>query len=183
MSFAQWPENAPIHDLQTMLFTVQPDRAPLRDGLYGKETQEAVLEFQRRNGLAQSGIVHEETWNLLTERYKEAEVLRGQAEPLQILLQPGQVLPVGSDNLHVYLLQGMLLALGQLYEELPLPAATGILDDDTARALRFLQQRFGIEDSGALDKQTWRHLARQYRSAVGDGSGSYPVRRTAPVKE
>ena len=42
MSFAKPPEYAPIHDLQTMLRTVLPEQGLGRDGIYGKETHEAV---------------------------------------------------------------------------------------------------------------------------------------------
>ena len=35
-----------------------------------------------------------------------------------------------------------------------------------------------LPETGTLDKHTWRHLAGQYRLMVGDGTGSFPVRRT-----
>ncbi len=177
MSFATQPEYAPITDLQTMLRTLVPEQALGRDGIYGPETRDAVKAFQRRNNLPESGIADSETWDAIVDAFRRQEVLRAPAEPLQIVLQPYQVIPLGSDNLHVFLVQGMLNALGGLYLELPLLASTGILDEPTAKALRFIQNRSGLEETGELDKQTWRNLTHQYRTMVGDGTGTFPIRR------
>lgn len=177
MSFATRPENAPIHDLQTMLRTVVPEQGLGLDGIYGRETQSAVKEFQRRQGLAESGIADKETWDALTGAFAKAEVRRAPAEPLQISLQPFQVIALNEENLHIYLVQGMLSALGNIYFELPPLVLTGILDAPTAQGLRLIQKTAGLEESGELDKETWRHLAQQYRSAIGDGTGRIPIRR------
>ncbi len=177
MSFATQPENAPIHDLQTMLRTVLPEQALGRDGIYGTETKETVKAFQRSRELPESGVADGETWNAIVEAFKVMEPLRAPAEPLQIVLQPYQVIPLGSENLHVFLIQGMLNALGKLYIELPVLASTGILDAPTAEALRFIQNRAGLEETGELDKLTWKNLTHQYRTMVGDGTGRFPIRR------
>lgn len=184
MSFATQPENAPIHDLQTMLRTVVPEQGLGRDGIYGTETRDAVKAFQRSRGLAESGAADAETWDALVDAFKRREPLRAPAEPLQIVLQPYQVIPLGSDNLHVFLIQGMLNALGKLYIEIPVLASTGTLDAPTAEALRFIQNRAGLEETGELDKLTWKNLTHQYRTMVGDGTGSFPIRQVQrPVEE
>lgn len=177
MSFATRPENAPVHDLQTMLRTIVPEQGLGLDGIYGRETQDAVREFQRRQGLAESGVADSETWDALVRSFKSTEVRRAPAEPLQIVLQPFQVIALNEKNLHVYLVQGMLSALGNVYFELPPLDLTGILDAPTAQGLRLIQKSAGLEETGELDKETWRNLAQQYRSAVGDGTGRIPIRR------
>lgn len=178
MSFAKPPEYAPIHDLQTMLRTLLPEQGLGRDGIYGKQTHEAVREFQRQQSLPQTGVTDQKTWDALVRAYEHELVLRSEAAPLQIVLQPHQVLERGSKNLHLYLVQAMLRALAQFYYDMPVFAVTGALDDPTAKALIRLQQAAELPQTGTLDKQTWRHLAAQYRSMVGDGTGSYPIRRT-----
>lgn len=178
MSFATTPESAPITDLQTMLRSLQPELGLGRDGIYGEETELAVRSFQRAQGLPETGVTDESTWAAIVGAYQQKEVLRAPAEALLIVLQPGQEIRKEEENLHVYLLQGMLYALGQLYLDFPLPALTGVLDAPTQEGLRRLQESAGLEQTGALDKNTWRHLALQYRSAIGDGTGTYPLRRS-----
>ncbi len=177
MSFATQPDYAPITDLQTMLRTLVPEQGLGRDGIYGPETRDAVRAFQRSRNLPESGVADRETWDAIVEAFRLQEVDRAPAEPLQIVLQPYQVIPVGAENLHIFLVQGMLNALGQLYLGLPFLASTGILDEPTAEALRYIQGRSGLAETGALDKQTWRNLTHQYRSMVGDGTGRFPIRR------
>ena len=178
MSFAKPPEYAPIHDLQTMLRTLLPEQGLGRDGIYGKETHEAVREFQRRQSLPQSGVTDQKTWDALVRAYEHELVLRSEAAALQIVLRPYQLLERGSKNLHLYLVQGMLKALAQVYYDMPAFAVTGTLDEPTAQGLIWLQRAADLPQTGTLDKHTWRHLAGQYRNMVGDGTGSFPIRRT-----
>lgn len=178
MSFAKTPEKAPIHDLQTMLRTVLPELGLGRDGIYGNETHEAVKKYQASQGLPQNGVTDKATWDALVKDYEHALVLRTEADPLNIILQPFQVLERGSNNLHLYLVQGMLMALSQLYYDMPDLLVSGKLDEPTANALLWLQKAGDLQNTGTLDKHTWRHLVGQYRLMVGDGTGSFPMRRT-----
>ncbi len=176
MRVAKQPERTPITDLQEMLRLIEPEARLSYDGHYGPETEQNVRNFQRKNGIKESGVADFETWEAIRKAYKSQQILLGQAEPLQIVLQPNQVIGKGSDNLHLYLIQALLTALRQLYLDVPPLRITGVLDEPTARALLWFQQRAGLPQSGELDKLTWRHLAHEYRQIVGDGSGSFPIR-------
>ena len=99
-----------------------------------------------------------------------------------LLLQPRQVLEKGSKNTHLYVLQGLLIALARYYDEMPVAESTGMLDEKTADAIAWFQALAALPVTGELDKLTWRHLAKNYRSIVGDGTGAYPI-RTAQIKE
>lgn len=177
MSFASWPENAPIHELQTLLRCVVRGSELSVDGIFGGQTEAALRTFQEKQGLTVTGVADEETWNALREAYAVSRVIQGQAEPLRIVLQPGQVLEKGSENLHLLMMQAMFFALGRLLVEVPPVRITGRLDESTQQAVRWLQALAGLEITGEIDKLTWRALARQYRLTIGDGSGSFPVRR------
>ena len=176
MRVAKQPDRTPITDLQEMLRLIEPESNLSYDGHYGPETEQTVRNFQRKNGIKESGVADFETWEAIRRAYKTQQILLGQAEALQIILQPNQVIGRGSDNLHLYLIQALLTALRQLYLDVPPLRITGVLDEPTARALLWFQQRAGLPQSGELDKLTWRHLAHEYRQIVGDGSGSYPIR-------
>lgn len=168
--------SAPIYALQTMLRWLTPTRQLAHDGIFGEETAAALSEFQRGAGLPVTGTADEETWNAVKLAYRQAQIEKGPAAPLEIILQPGQVLEVGTDNLHVFLIQTMLVVLGSFYPALPRPRVTGVLEARTAEAVKWLQIRADLPANGAVDKHTWRALVRQYRLTVGDGSGTFPVR-------
>ena len=46
---------------------------------------------------------------------------------------------------------------------------------------KWLQACCDLPQSGELDKNTWRFLAHEYRSMVGDGTGTFPVRQHTPT--
>ena len=178
MSFAKRPEVAPIHELQVMLRKIDPSHGLNVDGIFGKETESAVRSFQRENGLQDTGKADLETWEAIRKAYQLAKVLRDQAEPLLLTLQPNQTLEKGSNNLHMYLVQAMLLALSRLLSGAPGVRVNGRLDQDTEKAIKWLQKRWELEETGALDRNTWRHLNQQYRTTVGDGTGTFPYYQT-----
>jgi peptidoglycan hydrolase-like protein with peptidoglycan-binding domain len=50
------------------------------DGVYGLETEEAVLLFQRNNRLPENGIVDAQTYRALYLAYKEGQRKNGRSE-------------------------------------------------------------------------------------------------------
>ncbi len=177
MRLGKQPDYTPITDLQEMLREIYPDTKLSKDGTFGEETQREVRRFQQDNNLTQSGTVDAETWEAIARAYENAVITNREAEPLLLLLQPGQVLGRGSKNTHLFVIQGILAALARYYDEMPQIASTGTLDAPTAEAIAWFQERADLPKTGEIDKPTWRHLAKNYRSVVGDGSGSYPVRQ------
>ena len=178
MSFVKLPEKSPIYDLQTMLRTVLPDRLLNPDGIYGNETKKAVSEFQKTHSLPITGEADLATWDRLHNEYQKELVNQAKAEPLQIVLQPNQVIKKEEENLHLYLIQAILIALGELYLELPKVRVTGKNDTQTQSAIRWLQNKAALRQTGEVDKTTWQHLTHQYRSAISDGTGAFPYRMT-----
>ena len=176
MRVAKQPDRTPVTDLQEMLRLIDPTLALGYDGIYGEATAKAVKELQKDKGLPETGEVDERTWDAIRKEYKEQQIFLGQAHPLLLVLQPNQVIEKGSDNVHLYMMQGVLTALGQFYADAPTFAITGILDEPTSRAVLWFQERAGLPQSGEIDKKTWASLAHEYRQVVGDGTGRYPVR-------
>lgn len=156
----------PIRSLQTMLRVLaEDDPSHVRivpDGIYGPETTIAVTRFQRLHGLPVTGITDQDTWEAVVEEYDSALIRIGEAWPIYVILEPGQVIRRGERNPHLYLVQAMLTTLAQTYESIPKPGFSGILDDATADSLGAFQQLSGLPMSGHLDKHTWKHLALQY---------------------
>lgn len=160
----------PIRSLQTMLRVIaENDPAHQRiipDGIYGPETVSAVSAFQRIHGLPSTGVTDNRTWDTVVEIYESALIEQQEAQCLQIILNPGQVIRKGERHPHLYLVQAMLTVLAEVYESIGAPSASGILDDATADALSSFQALSGLPMTGHLDKHTWRHLALQYPLAA-----------------
>jgi len=160
----------PIRSLQTMLRVIgEHDTSAKRivpDGIYGPETAAAVSVFQRKHGLPVTGITDQATWEAVTAIYEPALIEIDEAVPLHIILNPRQVIRKGERHPHIYLVQGMLAALSEIYESVGQPGHSGILDEATADAIASFQALNGLPMTGNLDKHTWKHLALQYPLAA-----------------
>lgn len=164
----------PIRSLQTMLQVIaQADPshpAPIPDGIYGQQTLAAVSEFQRKHGLPVTGVTDQATWEAIVAAYAPSLVEVDRAQPLNILLNPHEVLRRGSRHPHVLLVQAMLTTLSQVYKSVALPSLTGVLDGQTADSLSTFQYLAALPMTGQLDKMTWRNLALQYPQAASRGN-------------
>ena len=160
----------PVRSLQTMLRVIaesddlQPSVIP--DGIYGPQTATAVSTFQRRNGLPITGIADQDTWDRIVAVYDPALVAVGPVEPLEIILEPQQIIRQGESNANLYLIQAILIVLSQAYASITAPEVTGVLDIPTANALSQFQALAFLPITGELDRQTWRHLALHYPAAT-----------------
>lgn len=156
----------PIRSLQTMLRVLAEDDPSyvriIPDGIYGPETMAAVTRFQRRHGLPVTGITDQITWEAIVAEYDPALVRQDSAWPLDILLDPGQVIQKNERHPNIYLLQAILTVLAETYHSIPRPGFTGILDEITADSLSAFQELSRLPATGQLDKLTWKHLALHY---------------------
>lgn len=161
----------PVRSLQTMLRVIaqydaaHPDVIP--DGIYGPETVAAVSAFQQLHALPITGITDQNTWEAIVEIYNPAYVNIVVAYPLQIVLDPGQIIRKGERNFHLYLVQGMLTTLAEIYHSVSQPTLSGLLDEATAESIASFQVLSGLPMTGQLDKHTWKHLVLQYPLAAG----------------
>ena len=156
----------PIRSLQTMLRVLakENNNIPLviPDGIYGPETLAAVTEFQRINDLPLTGITDQNTWEAISSAYDDAIVRVGKAEPIEIIMNSGQVYELGDEGPYVYLLQSLLIWLSKDHVFIPSPDHNGVYDTATQDAVSAFQHAAGLEATGQLDKITWKHLSRQY---------------------
>ncbi len=160
----------PIRSLQTMLRVISEDDpthpSVIPDGIYGSQTMNAVSHFQRRHGLPVTGVTDLDTWDAILSHYRDALIRVDEAQPLYIILDPGQVIVQGEQHPHIYLVQALLTVLSDAYESIPRPSMTGLLDDVTADSLASFQRLSSLPMTGNLDKRTWRELALHYPQAA-----------------
>ena len=160
----------PIRSLQTMLRVIaEHDPVHLTvvpDGIYGSQTAAAVAGFQRLHGLPVTGVADQNTWENIVHVYEPALINVDEAYPLNIVLNPNQVIRKGERHPHVDLLQAILTTLSEAYESIGKPTRSGILDGPTMDSLSSFQALNNLPMTGQLDKVTWKHLALHYPLAV-----------------
>ena len=160
----------PIRSLQTMLRVLAEDNKKyppvVPDGIYGPTTMQAVSAFQRQNGLAVTGSTDQNTWEAIVAAYEDAIIRIDRAEPIEIIMDPGQIFRLGDSNPYIFLLQSMLIQLSFDHQAIVEPIHNGTLDDHTAKSLRGFQQLAGLPITGELDKITWKHIIRQFSLSV-----------------
>ena len=160
----------PVRSLQTMLRVIaqEDERQPslIPDGIYGNQTTAAVAAFQRNHGLPITGVTDQNTWDQIVTVYEPALIRVGPAQPIEIILHPGQVIRRGEHDPNVYLLQAILIVLSEVYASITAPGMNGVLDDATAMSLEAFQALSGLPQTGELDKVTWKQLALHYPLAA-----------------
>ncbi len=171
----------PVRSLQTMLRVLaeNDERLPtvIPDGIFGRQTQEAVTQFQRNNGIPVTGVADQFTWERIAEAYEPALVEQRAAEPLQIILNPGKVIRQGESGYNIFIAQVILKALAEVHNSMAAPDLTGTLDAQTAESVISFQYMSDLPQTGEIDKITWKHLALQYPLAVNHLESENKIRR------
>ncbi len=156
----------PVRSLQTMLRVIaQDDRSlptVIPDGIYGPDTMTAVSAFQRKYGLPITGITDQITWDTIVSVYEPSLVRIGKAQPIEVLLDAGQVLSMGDSNPYVSLAQAMLMQLSEMNSAIVPPDVTGVVDTATADAVSEFQKLSGLAVTGEIDRITWKHLVLHF---------------------
>lgn len=159
----------PIRSLQTMLRVIAEDDGSsptvIPDGIYGPQTIRAISAFQQKHGIPITGVTDENTWNAVVAVYEPALIRIGPAQPLELILEPNQVIRKGEENPNLYVIQAVLLILSEAYGTPP-PSQSGILDEATSESIIHFQQMHALDQTGELDKETWRAMALQYPLAA-----------------
>lgn len=179
MAYAQVGMNSRGNDvkvLQNMLNTV--DNAKLvPDGIFGTRTKNAVVKFQRNNGLAADGICGPKTWEKLAAKYNAIitpPASSGTGTP-PVNASSYPMVQNGSSGTAVKTLQTMLNAVQNAGL-----STDGIFGTKTKSAVIAFQRASGLAADGICGPKTWGALLARYNpapaptpSAISIGSGNY----------
>jgi peptidoglycan hydrolase-like protein with peptidoglycan-binding domain len=154
---------AEIYELQTMLrllSQINPNFPPVNpDGIYGPETEKAVLAFQTSNGLPPTGIVDFGTWTAITNAYQNALRLTQRGLALFPFPPGDYTVKKGERSDLVYIIQIMLSGIDAAYDIFSDIEISGIYDEKTESAIRNFQRLSRLPESGEVDGITWDRLA------------------------
>lgn len=119
------------------------------DGIYGDETKEAVMQFQRYAGIKESGAVDFETFNLLFKEYSNAKLLYGGEEYyINEKLFPFKKGDMGREILYINL---MLDELGKLFTEIPRVDLKPYFSLSTENAVKEMRNVFMLGNEPIVD--------------------------------
>lgn len=114
------------------------------DGIFGTKSENAVKEFQLKNGMNMDGKVGANTWNVLYAKYTAKHGLN--------VPYPGVALRTGNEGGTVRLVQQKLNSLGEKI------STDGKFGPATAAAVQRYQRRNGLTADGIVGKSTWEKM-------------------------
>ena len=156
----------PVSSLQYMLgeLSYAHEQLPFVavDGVFGEQTLEAVMTFQREFALPVTGRVDQRTWDEIVHHYRAWERERAHPRPLRVCPpRPFQVEPGEQDDA-LAVAQTVFSLLSGVLDGIVPQGAGNYLDEASVRNTCWLQGVAGMEHTGVLDRFTWNMLARLY---------------------
>lgn len=141
-------------------------KIPEINGIFGVETEDAVMQFQSIFNLPQIGIVDKATWYKLSYIYvsvkRLAELDSEGIKYEEVSKQFPEELYVGLEGNNVSTLQYYLAVIGAYYERIPPVDITGYFGSNTEDSVKAFQKVFGLPVTGRVDRTTWNDIYRAY---------------------
>ncbi len=140
------------------------------DGIFGTETENAVLEFQRIFSLTADGIVGKATWYRIQSIYNAVKKLNElESEGLTLFdveQQFSGTLSEGDLGIEVSTVQYYLAVIAYFDPRVSTPTSGGVFDRATRESVLAFQRAYGLAETGEVDEETWNRLVSIYRGNV-----------------
>ena len=138
--------------------------APPIDGIFERDTEKSLREFQAMRGLPITGCADRQTWDELYRMYRAS--IAENEPPRTVAILPfvaGEILlQKGDEGFTINVLQYMLRELGESLIELEEVEINGIFDDQTARAVQLFRKQNGLPEGETVDLVTWNTLVDRF---------------------
>lgn len=165
----------PVRNLQFMLRRLAgkyPNLPQLaEDGIFGEETLESVLTFQRDFNLPVTGMVDQPTWDALVREWTTLEREVSPTRTLHIFPGEGHRILPGEGGDYMILPQTMFQVLSRHLEGITEDTADGVHGAVSVENTKWLQQLAQLEETGIMDRATWDALSRLYELFVTSDTG------------
>lgn len=138
-----------------------------QSGVFDEATERAVRALQENNGLAVTGVVNKDTWDVIYDQFRSISfILPALLTTVPIRAYDGVVLSRGSTGERVDLVQQYLNEIAEVYSDVPTLTVEGIYGPQTQAAVRQFQTLFGLTADGVVGEQTWNTLLAVYESTL-----------------
>ena len=136
------------------------------DGIFGAQTENALMAFQRIFDLNPDGIVGPATWYALVRLYTAVtslSELRSQGQKFYtIAWNQGQPISPGDRGIRVEHLQYMIRVLSAYISQIPSVTVDGVYGSATRSAVLAAQGFFRLPQTGTVDLVTWDEIYDQF---------------------
>lgn len=133
------------------------------DGIFGRNTENAVREFQQWAGLPVTGIVDPRTWNAIINEYNATiQSLPYEFQSYSAFLYPGYVLSEGATGKAVEQLQTYLKTISQNIDSVPSVVVDGVFGPRTKEAVEAVQRLYGLPQTGTVGVLVWNAIVELY---------------------
>ncbi len=153
-------------------------------GVFGQETEAAVLKFQEIFSLVPDGLVGPATWYEIVKMYasvKRLSDLHSEGIPFGDLVNAFQTtLRRGSTGTEVMEAQYLLSFIGNFVDTVPTLALDGIFGPLTEAATEAFQATYRLPVTGVIDRSTWEKLYAAYRGMLDSLPDDYFDSGTRP---
>lgn len=134
------------------------------DGIYGDETKDAVIKYQEKYNLPQTGFADYETWESIYELYRDLTELTEEALPLHIYPVEAITIKQGDNGDAVIIIQLILNSFANRYNNLNKVRVTGQYTNETLDAVKNFQTLSLLNPTGEVNRPTWNEMVKLYRA-------------------
>lgn len=160
----------PVSDLQRMLRNLSKKHEFLPtlviDGIFGAQTLEAVILFQKELYPPVTGVVTKEVWDKMGEEVEKIQGNLSKPRVLRAFPEGRDALDFGDERAEIALFQTMFALLWEKISDIELEDPTGIFSETLRKNVLWLQKVSNLPETGQLDRETWDRLARLYEVYV-----------------
>ena len=134
------------------------------DGIFDTATRNALSDFQRRMGLAPTGVADKLTWDTLYSEYLKKTAHERTRQGLFLFPDnPSDYsVSLGERWLLVNVIQLLLIELQATYDAFEEVVESGVYDEATEKAIKDFQRANLLPDTGRVDALTWNAIVREY---------------------
>lgn len=133
------------------------------DGIFGPQTKNAVIAFQKYYGLSADGIVGRDTWTKMLDVYDSIlRDLPDEYKSYASLLYPGYFITTGASGKVVEQLQTFLRLIGRNNSAVPIITVDGVYGPKTMEAVMAVQRLEGLPQNGYVGPLTWNAIVNLY---------------------
>lgn len=135
------------------------------DGYYGEESKIAVEDFQRNNNIPVTGIIDDQTWEVMYRQYKgivDTVMATKRLNIPEVKQYPGTVLELGSRGEDVRQLQEYINTIYLAYPQVSAVNPTGFFGNNTRQSVIEFQRFSGLPQTGRVNEETWNRITEVY---------------------